>query len=86
MAAWRTADIAQHSPCTKSALDKAHGMLYQPGWEYASTPEPAASRTVSHGAPLPRASTPYIRLPYRGKQFPGGVPGLREIDSKIRCV
>ena len=26
-------DIYQHSPAVRAALDKAHGKLYQPGWE-----------------------------------------------------
>jgi D-methionine transport system substrate-binding protein len=25
-------DIYQHSPQVRAALDKAHGKLYQPGW------------------------------------------------------
>ncbi|HCF2286694.1 MetQ/NlpA family ABC transporter substrate-binding protein [Pseudomonas aeruginosa] len=29
----RFVDIYQHSPVVRAALDKAHGTLYQPGWE-----------------------------------------------------
>lgn len=29
----RFVDIYQHSPAVRAALDKAHGKLYQAGWE-----------------------------------------------------
>ena len=29
----RFVDIYQHSPVVRAELDKAHGTLYQPGWE-----------------------------------------------------
>ncbi len=87
-------DIYQHSPAVRAALDKAHGKLYQAGWESWSMtaaiqrrldiPEPQKAEQTELHPELNRAHVRFIGLgkTYNGQQGP--VAALQGIDLAIQ--